>query len=249
MRHKSFGTNSRDQSLLLLLRWDHREKYPWSRSLAREIPVFCPGVNDKFSKHCRGDGYEAQERARNVRGLRRQVSFLRMQRFPQHSKLFIVAAEKATCCFVCSPHQFDHTWLAMILLQKICQCLSLRRRDRLHWWLEHVLYYCWINAFDLFQYAYLAPISREWSTKVKNYFDLDLLKTTTTYSKCKVHVCLRMSSYLTSQNRSRLIVKNLPAYVDDTQLRKHFTQASNSSALKLGQPSKWAVSSSISDNM
>ncbi|KAG8745984.1 Multiple RNA-binding domain-containing protein 1 [Ceratobasidium sp. 414] len=36
---------------------------------------------------------------------------------------------------------------------------------------------------------------------------------------------------------SRLIVKNLPAYVDDTQLRKHFTQASNSSALRLGQPS------------
>ncbi|KAG9088075.1 Multiple RNA-binding domain-containing protein 1, partial [Ceratobasidium sp. 370] len=36
---------------------------------------------------------------------------------------------------------------------------------------------------------------------------------------------------------SRLIVKNLPAYVDDVQLRKHFTQASNSSALRLGQPS------------
>ncbi|CAE6423309.1 unnamed protein product [Rhizoctonia solani] len=33
---------------------------------------------------------------------------------------------------------------------------------------------------------------------------------------------------------SRLIVKNLPAYVDDSQLRKHFTQ---SSALKPGQPS------------
>ncbi|KAJ1310022.1 hypothetical protein OPQ81_006777 [Rhizoctonia solani] len=33
---------------------------------------------------------------------------------------------------------------------------------------------------------------------------------------------------------SRIIVKNLPAYVDDAQLRKHFTQ---SSALKPGQPS------------
>ncbi|CAE6406142.1 unnamed protein product, partial [Rhizoctonia solani] len=33
---------------------------------------------------------------------------------------------------------------------------------------------------------------------------------------------------------SRLIVKNLPAYVDDAQLRKHFTQPS---ALKPGQPS------------
>ncbi|CAE6455062.1 unnamed protein product [Rhizoctonia solani] len=33
---------------------------------------------------------------------------------------------------------------------------------------------------------------------------------------------------------SRLIVKNLPAYADDAQLRKHFTQ---SSALKPGQPS------------
>ncbi|KAG9127463.1 Multiple RNA-binding domain-containing protein 1 [Ceratobasidium sp. 392] len=36
---------------------------------------------------------------------------------------------------------------------------------------------------------------------------------------------------------SRLIVKNLPAYVDDAQLRKHFTQTSNSSSLKLGQSS------------
>ncbi|KAG8678008.1 Multiple RNA-binding domain-containing protein 1, partial [Ceratobasidium sp. 395] len=36
---------------------------------------------------------------------------------------------------------------------------------------------------------------------------------------------------------SRLIVKNLPAYVDDAQLRKHFTQAPNSSLLRPGQPS------------
>ncbi|KDN51926.1 hypothetical protein RSAG8_00477, partial [Rhizoctonia solani AG-8 WAC10335] len=42
---------------------------------------------------------------------------------------------------------------------------------------------------------------------------------------------------------SRLIVKNLPAYADDAQLRKHFTQ---SSALKPGQPST-AVSLNLTD--